>query len=334
MIRAAIDPGSRWIAVTITRDDGPASPCTFLDAKCFDVPRVDHLVTYDPPQQRIKRRREIDGVLVEGPLQAYLVSEERVQSPADVIATDAARLIVGDETAAYLTARGAEACDVETVRHVFAKTAQGAAAAGDAIRVGAEIVAHALALWGAERKSRGLTAPRVLMLAASWRARLSPMVKAANAALDVPREGVLIKASDRGGALEPVLVAHVPGWPGGASFPANHVEHIRDSTGLALACGLPAIAPRKATSGAPRVRKPREPGKAPPRRSRARAAMGPIDLEKARATVRAWAKRTIYTPALEARAAAGCDCRAPGERKTGRHKATCAMHKPRRPVPA
>ena len=322
MIRAAIDPGSRWIAVTITRDDGPAAPCTFLDAT---VVEVGHVVTHDPPLTRYRRPKVVDGVTL--PAEAYEVAREHVATADD---RDAA----GDAVAVYLARWGVEACDVEHVERIHAPTAQAASMASKHLLAAREIVTRALTLWGAARAARGLTAPRVLMLAASWRARLSPMVKACNTALAVPREGVLIKASDRGGALEPVLFAHVPGWPGGASFPANHVEHIRDSTGLALACGLPAIAPRKATSGAPRVRNPRLGPKTKAKRRLGRAFMSDIDLAKARATVRAWAKRTIYTPALEARAAAGCDCRAPGERKTGRHKATCAMHKPRRPVPA
>lgn len=334
-VRASVDPGSRWIAVAITRDDGPASPCAYVEARVFHVPKVDHLVTYDPPEVRIKARRLIEGVPVEGPLETYEVREERLQSPDERLATDAARLRLGSEIGSYLVGHRVEAVAIEHVNDVFAPTAQAASAASKAIRIGEKIVERALTVWEMLSPPERLAAvPRSLMLATSWRARLSLLVKACNARLPVPREGVLIKSSDRGAALEPVLAEHVPGWPGGASFAADEIEHVRDAMGLALACGMPAPQGRKATTGAPRVRKPRAPGKAPPRRSRARAAMGPIDLEKHRATDRArYAKTVAPKLAAERQAllasraakhgAAGCTCRPPGVVTRGRHKFWC-----------
>ncbi len=335
MIRAAIDPGSRWIAVAVTRDDGPASPCTYVAARVFVVPRVDHLVTYDPPEERIKARRLIEGVPIEGPLETYLVSEERLQSPEERLVTDAERLRIGSEIGAYLIDHKVEAVAIEHVNDIFAKTTQAASAASKAIRVGEKIVERALTVWEMLSPAGRLAAvPRTLMLAASWRARVSPLVTAAKARLPVPREGALLKSSDRGAALEPVLAEHVPGWPGGASFAADEVEHVRDAMGLALACGMPAPQARKAGPRGPRVRKARDPDKAAPRRSRARAAMGPIDLAKAQATDRARYARTLApkltaerVALLAARAAKhgapGCTCRPAGVLVRGRHKYWC-----------
>lgn len=330
--RAAIDPGSRWIAVTITRDGGSDSPCNYVDARCFPVAKYDHLVTYDPPVTRYRKPKVTvapDGVtIITLPPESYTVTEEREQSPEERRASEDARLLAGDEVGAYLVAHNVEACDVETVDHVFGKTPQATSAATKAIRIGEKIVERALTIWELSRKPRGLLSPRVPILATSWRARVTPLIKAGMRARGEDIAGVLIRG--KGAALEPVLVAHVPGWPGSASFPEAHREHIRDSTGLALACGMPA--PPAHAKGAARPRGPRVRGasKARPRGDRARAAMGPIDLAKYRATDRARDQRhrDEARPAmLAARAAAGCLCRAPGARMTGRHRRDCPMHK-------
>ena len=311
MIRAAIDPGSRWIAVAITRDDGPASPCVYLDARCFVVPKIDHLATYDPPQVRIKMRRTIDDVLVEGPLEAYEVHEERLQSPEEKLATEAARRGVGDDVGAYLVAHGVEAVDVETVEYIFGDTPQARAAATKAIRDGDKITERALTIWDLQRTARGLPSPRVPILAVSWRARLNVLVKASAKAAGVPVEGVLIRG--KGTALEPVLVAHVPGWPGGATWTAEEVPHIRDAMGLALASGMPATPKRAASLGVPRVRVhrprgPRTPDSPATRKKRARQQC--VRDKRARD---------------EARVASGCTCRAvvDGVRRGGRCARAC-----------
>lgn len=315
MIRAAIDPGSRWIAVTVTRDDGPGSPCTFLDAHCFEVGRTVH---YDPPLTRYRRPKvDADGVTL--PAESYAVDHEHVATAED-------RRAAADAIAAYLIAWKVEACDVENVEGVFAKTAQAASAAAKAMIAAAKTVERALTLWEVWCKSVGIVAAFVMMLATTWRARLVPMVKAIMVREGRPIKGVLIRG--KGSALEPVLCEHVPGWPGGATWSAEEVEHIRDSTGLALACGLPALPARVKGAAGPRLRRERGKSKAHPRGSRARAKMGEIDRAKHAATTRAYQIRTVEAPRREALVAIGCVCKAPGA--PGRHKATCAAHKAKR----
>ena len=325
-VRAAIDPGSRWIAVVVTRDDGPVSPCNWIDGKCFDVPKVDHVVTYDPPQVRVKARRAIDGVPVEGPLETYEVREERLQSDGDKAATEAARRVLGGEIGAWLTAHGVEACDVETVDHIFGKTPQATSSATKAIRAGEKIVERALTVWDTPRTARGLMSPIVTMLATSWRARVLPLIKDGMRERGEVVAGVMIKG--KGTALEPLLVAHVPGWPGGGSFDADHVEHIRDACGLALHGGLPTLPKRASRAGEPRARGARGVRKRGAASSRKRGKMTPERRERVRLAARRQQtqRRAALRPAkVAARAASGCLCATLAPPLRGTHGPACPV---------
>ncbi len=310
MIRAAIDPGSRRLACTVTRDDGPSAPCNFLDAIAIEVGQWRE---FGPSHPKYRKPKVVDDVETYTPLGEH-------------VATQDDRDVAADALAAFLTRWDVEACDVETVDRIYARTPQEGSAVSGHMLAARETVTRALTLWGAARTARGLTAPRVAILASTWRARLNQFVKDALRAAGKPVKGVLITRST-GGALDAVFAAHVPGWHGASRWTAEEAGHIRDSTGLALACGLPALeASRKASAG---PRKPRTRGatKRGPRGTRARAEMPPAKAEAYRVTDRARYARTVGVEKATARAATGCNCKAEGAPTTGRHKAWCVAHK-------
>lgn len=288
-IRAAIDPGSRWIAVTITADDAPDRPLRYVDARAFEVGRY---VLFDQPQTRLKKLKPIDGVSVEGPLLAYEVDGERVLT--EVEAREAATSIV-----AYLLSHGVSEVVTEHVKNLY----------GTIPAVGTELLKSSwIYTRVADRLVEQFGIPVRYVLAATWRARLVPLVKQAILARGGTVEGVLIKG--KGAALEPVLAEYVAGWPGGATWRDDQVEHVRDSTGLALACALPALPTGKRKAAG--ARRNRQPG---PRVKR----KATDELRRAK-RLRAKAKRAA------ARAATSCSCRAAGAELRGRHARTCPMH--------
>ncbi len=311
MIRAAIDPGSRWIAVAITRDDGKASPCNYVDAIAIEVGQWREFGPRDPKYRKPKVVNDVE---------AYTPLGEHVATQDD-------RDVAADKLAAFLIRHGVEACDVETVDRIFTKTPQEASNVSRHMLAARETVTRALTLWGAERASRGLAAPRVPVLASSWRARLNPLIKDALRAAGKPVKGVLVTRST-GSALDPVFAAAVPGWPGVSRWTAEEAGHIRDAMGLALAWSLPAVEPPRKAPAGPRKRGPRGERKRGSRGARVRALMPASKAEAYRATDRArWAR-------THGQDRSACNCRAEGAPTTGRHKATCPMHKARATVPA
>ncbi len=306
MIRAAIDPGSRWIAVTVTEDLGPSQPIRFVDAFPFEV---GHEVTYDPPLVKVKSRRAIDGVPMEGPLETYLVTRGRELTEAESSAA-ATRIV------AYLLGHGVDEVATEHVRHMYGANA----GAGTGLLKSAGVYVRIV-----DRLEQFGIAVQYVP-ASTWRARLNPLVKDVLRAQGLPAKGVLI-GRNTGAVLDPVFVAHLAGWPGASRWTADEAGHIRDSTGLALACGLPALETSRKASAGPRKPRGRAATKRSPRSTRARGEMLPAKAEAYRVTDRAYDARTRLADLATARVAAGCKCKLPGAPTTGRHKAWCPAHK-------
>jgi len=298
MISASVDPGSRWVAVTITADDAAGKPLRLIAARAFEV---GEWIDFPTPQTRRRKDRVApDGTVTPGA--EYTIAHElaRPVTPQD-------RHRVADAVATYIIGHGAEALNVENVEHVFGDTAQAARRMASNLLASAKIAERAVARWQAAREGCGLLAPVRYEMVATWRARLAPIVRAEMAALGQPVEGVAIKG--KGKALDCIFAALVDAWPGASAWPAQHVEHIRDALGLALYCTLPQLprAPRRERSGARpvRVKGPRKP----------RGPVTALDRAKRRLRSEGWARRVRIR---DARAAAGCVC---GKR----HRKTCAL---------
>ncbi len=284
-IRAAIDPGSRWIAVTITSDDALDKPLRYVDARAFEVGRE---IKHDPPLIKIKSRKSIDGVPVEGPLATYEVHSERVLT--DVEARGAATEIV-----AYLLSHGVAEVVTEHVKNLYGGgTVQATQSIGTELLKSSWIYTRVV-----DRMTEIYGVPVRYVVASTWRARLVPLVKQAMLVRGGQVKGVMIKG--RGAALDPVLAEHIEGWPGASAWSSEHVEHIRDSTGLALACALPEL------------RKVKRVGPARPRAARMGSDGQRQKLSHAarRRAVVAGCIRAKRKRAAE-RAAGGCSCRVEG----------------------
>ncbi len=305
-IRAAIDPGSRWIAVTITRDDGPESPLRFSDARAFEV---GHWVEFPEPRVKFKKPKSIEGA--EQPPEPYTVTGEHVLTEADASAA-------ATEIVTYLLSYGVDEVATEHVRNMHGMVG----AVGTALLKSSGVytrIVDRLELLGVRVR---------YVLASTWRARLNPIVKASMSARGLVAKGVLISRST-GSVLDPVFADLVAGWPGAHRWTDKQIPHIRDATGLALACYLPPLPVRARGAVGSRGPRARRVSKAQPRGARARAEMKPILLAKYRATDRAREQRyrdRDQIAIIEVRADAGCACRLPGESLRGRHKRACPMH--------
>jgi hypothetical protein len=300
MNSGSIDPGSRHIAVTIAANDAPANPLRLIDAKVF---HVGHWIAFDVPQTRFKKPTTADdGTVIPG--EPYTVTGEwSVVTPEE-------RHRVAGEVAEYLIANGVETLNVENVENVYGPTVQAVRKIGSNLLASAKIAERALTLWEGHRTRQGLAAPIRYELAGAWRSGLLPFVKDAMAAAGEIASGVVIKGKGR--ALDFLFEVLVTGWPGAEAWHVDEVEHVRDSTGLALYCVMPPGARRKARGATPRKRTPGPP--------KPRGAPGPFDLAKRRAKSATWAQRAARKAAARAaRKAADCGCK-----MHGRHRKDCS----------
>ncbi len=320
MISAWIDPGSTWLAVTITAPpSSPAHACRYVDARVFAVGRT---IPLDPPETGVYPDRTLkDGTVVPGKAWTKTTRHELT----DQDRRDVAQLVLG-----YLLVNGVEALTIENVEGIFIDRKESGAAGGKiasnllgSVRIAEKICVEWEIREKIRREARGdMREPRVeLVLVSTWRARIVPLIKAEMRSQGLPIKGAGVLIRGKGSALEAPLTEHVERWPGGHTFTGKEVEHVRDSTGLALACSLPEL-PRRARSKGPRR----------PRVSRGprgkREPMGPLDRAKRNAKARTWASKLAYVASchessLNAREAAGCIC---GPRR-GRHLSTCRLHR-------
>lgn len=323
--RAGIDSGSRWLGLTICVDaDGPhVLSYVFADALTVgrEVPRaVPRLVTPKP-------KTEPDGTITERE-PYYLMTTREVTEDHE---REAASAVM-----ALLIEHGVEVVTIEKISHLHGgkgATVQGVVAQGTETNRTKGVYTRI-----AERcEARGIEVRYVL--AATWRARLLPMVKA-EAEMTARREGQPAPEGSaikrRGTGLDPIARLGIAGWPSLDTWKTDKkedkkAEHVLDAAGLLLAEKAPApVSKRTARAASAAARGPRvkREKRAAPRGDRIRGKMGPTDLAKYRATDRARYARTKGAERAAARIAAGCDCREPGKRARGRCKVTCASRPP------
>ena len=329
MRRAGIDSGSRWLGLTICDDAAAPHVLSYVFADALtvgrEIPRaVPKLVTPKP-------KEEADGTITTRE-PYYLTTTREV--------TEDHEREAASEVMALLIAHGVEVVTIEKISHLHGgkgSTIQGVVAQGTETNRTKGVYTRI-----AERcEARGIEVRYVL--AATWRARLRPMVKA-EAELTARREGqpapegAAIKR--RGTGLDPIARLGIAGWPSLDAWKTDKkdekkAEHVLDAAGILLAEKAPEPVSKRAARAAssvargPRVRREK---RMAPRGDRIRGKMGPIDLEKYRATDRARYERDAAkrkAEAIAARASAGCVCRVPDAagkvRLGGRHKRECPM---------
>lgn len=306
MRRAGIDSGSRWLGLGIFDSGPPSHPLSYVFAKALTVGReveraVPKLIT---PKPKVAP----DGTVTER--EPYYLTTTREVTEEDECA-------VAAEVMGYLIGHGVECVTIEKVSRVnFGKgaTTQGVAAQGTALGQTKGVYTRI-----AERcMARGIEVRYVL--AATWRARLLPMVKAEAELAARIRGGAAPEAATikrRGGDLEPTMRMGIYGWPASGTFKPDEIEHIADAGGIVLAAMMPAtVSKRKSSAARARKRGPVAP----------RGPRGAIDKAKAKArrVERREARRPAHEAAvLAARAEAGCSCGT----VRGRHRAGCALHR-------
>lgn len=285
-VRAAMDPGYE-IGVVIARGD--EAPLEIVGAP--HVVSVGRWRVFDPPQTRTNRAGK-----------TYVVKRERIVDVED--RDEAARKVL-----ALLVSNGVTHLVIENVEDpYFGKDVT----AGKAARVAKDLgksgkIAEAVRLWA---MVHGIEV--TLTKAATWRARLRPLIEAARVveptpdptdeptADDTEAEADPGRVTGRGLQLVPVLRVGIVGWPVGGP---ECNEHTRDAGGMVLWSVLPAVDRRRAKATG-RTRGP----KRPPGTPRV-------------ATTEKW-----YVTALEkrrnARIKAGCQC-TPGNS----HKLGCPVYK-------
>lgn len=308
MRHAGIDSGSRWLGLGIFDDGPPTHPLSYVFAKALTVGREVERAA--PLLITPKDKTAADGSVTKR--EPYYLTTTREVTEEDECA-------VAAEVMGYLIAHGVECVTIEKVSRVnFSKgaTTQGVAAQGTALGQTKGVYTRI-----AERcMARGIEVRYVL--AATWRARLLPMVKAeavlaARMRGVAPPEDTAIKR--RGADLEPTMRMGIHGWPAGGTFKSDEIEHVCDAAGIVLSAMLPAhVSKRKTRTGSPRKRTP---GPRKPRGTR-----GALDKKKQHE--RRIALRAERRPAREAaRAATGCTC---GLHR-GRHRRECPRHNGRVP---
>lgn len=291
-----VDPGTAWTAWAICE---PASQGEPLPLRVVDHGEIEtgHLVPLPP--SKVKTYTRADG------------SEGRTDKKREVSPEDRQR--VAADLVRIAQYHGVKRSVIERIGHVFlgggdaAKTKQAEGARQTSMVE--EIVCVRLA-------DAGIAIVSVARY--TWANRLRVFL---------PQKIVGAPSMTRAELL-PILQV---GFDGCFPVGASKSEHERDCGGMALWDALPVLeskrAARAASSGAraPRVKREK---RSAPRGDRVRGKMGPIDLEKYRATARAYYARTEGAARAAARAAAGCDCREAGKPRRGRCRVTCASRPP------
>jgi hypothetical protein len=292
-----IDPGTAWTAWVIAERADPMQ-ADALPLRVVDHDKIETGALVPLPPHRVTVRTKADGSEV-------TQDKERIVSRAD-------RVRVGATLEVIARRHGVTRVVIERVGHTFLR---GGSKGGD-MKQAESAKQTALVEEKIVDFMEAAGLPVVPVTRATWANRLR---------MYLGEKVVGAPAMSRAELLPVLMWGYAGAWPRAAE------EHRRDCGGMSLWDALPPLETRRAARAATAPRGPRKPRqkRTAPRGDRVRGKMGPLDLAKYRATDRARYERTKGAARAAAREAAGCNCREPGQPRRGRHKKTCAMHRPK-----